>query len=71
MHLDTQVEIRAAAKRLIPILIKANSVAAFAVVVAAVAVVAALVVVANSEEDYINGVTDSGEVHVIPLKKTK
>lgn len=69
MHLDTKVEIQAAAQRLIPVLTMANSIAAMAVIAAAFAVIVALVVVAVSNDNYINGVTDSGEVHAIPLKK--
>jgi ribosome biogenesis protein Tsr3 len=68
MHLDTKLEIQQAAQRLIPILTKANAVAGLMCLIAALAVVAALVVVSMSEDAYINGVTDSGEVHVIPLK---
>lgn len=68
MHIDTKLEIRAAAVRLIPILTKANALAAWLCVAAAFALIVAIVVVAITDDTHINGVTESGEVHLIPLK---
>lgn len=68
MHLDTKYEIQEAARRLIPMLVKANQIAAVLCFLAACVVILSLVVVAMTDDAYINGVTDSGEVHVIPIK---
>lgn len=68
MQIETKLEIRSAAMRIIPGLIGFCQLLAVLAMVTALLNLGAILVVMGSDPEGVAAVTESGQVHIIPLK---